>query len=82
MPASDRAWNCAAYELPESDTPGFPVPALLPWLVRIVLDGKVVGGAVRKELGLFSKFDRDPQLTRALLAHGREQAGRYLALRA
>ncbi|WP_222706904.1 patatin-like phospholipase family protein [Massilia arenae] len=51
-------------------------------VVRIVLDGEVVGGAVRKELGLFSKFDRDPQLAQALLAHGREQAGRYLALRA
>ncbi|MDY0975659.1 patatin-like phospholipase family protein [Massilia sp. CFBP9012] len=51
-------------------------------VVRIVLDGEAVGGAVRKELGLFSKFDRDPQLAQALLAHGREQAGRYLALRA
>ena len=51
-------------------------------VVRIVLDGEAVGGAVRRELGLFSKFDRDPQLAQALLAHGREQAGRYLALRA
>lgn len=51
-------------------------------VVRIVLDGEAVGGAVRKELGLFSKFDRDPLLARALLAHGREQAERYLALRA
>lgn len=51
-------------------------------VVRIVLDGDAVGGVLRKELGLFSKFDRDPQLAQALLAHGREQAGRYLALRA
>lgn len=51
-------------------------------VVRIVLDGEAVGGAVRKELGLFSKFDRDPLLAQALLAHGREQASRYLALRA
>lgn len=50
-------------------------------VVRIVLDGEAVGGAVRKELGLFSKFDRDPLLAQALLAHGREQAERYLALR-
>jgi predicted acylesterase/phospholipase RssA len=51
-------------------------------VVRIVLDGEAVGGAVRRELGLFSKFDRDPLLAGALLMHGREQAGRYLALRA
>jgi len=51
-------------------------------VVRIVLDGGAVGAAVRKELGLFNKFDRDPQLAQALLAHGREQARRYLALRA
>ncbi|AWL03134.1 patatin-like phospholipase family protein [Massilia oculi] len=50
-------------------------------VVRIVLDGEAVGAVVRKELGLFSKFDRDPLLARALLAHGREQAERYLALR-
>lgn len=51
-------------------------------VVRIVLDGDAVGAAVRKELGLFSKFDRDPLLAQALLAHGQEQAGRYLTLRA
>lgn len=51
-------------------------------VVRIVLDGEAVGAAVRRELGLFSKFDRDPQLAQALLAHGGEQARRYLALRA
>lgn len=51
-------------------------------VVRIVLDGEAVGAAVRRELGLFSKFDRDPQLAQVLLAHGREQARRYLALRA
>lgn len=51
-------------------------------VVRIVMDGDAVGQAARKALGLFSKFDRDPGLAQALLAHGREQAGRYLALRA
>ncbi|MGF6275968.1 putative acylesterase/phospholipase RssA [Massilia sp. UYP11] len=51
-------------------------------VVRVVLDGAAVGAAVRRELGLFSKFDRDPRLAQALLAHGREQARRYLALRA
>ena len=50
-------------------------------VVRIVLDGEAVGRVLRKELGLFSRFDRDPRLAQALLAHGREQAGRYLALR-
>lgn len=50
-------------------------------VVRIVMDGAAVGAALRAELGLFSKFDRDPALARALLAHGREQACRYLALR-
>lgn len=51
-------------------------------VVRIVMDGDAVGGALHRELGLFSKFDRDAGLARALLAHGREQAERYLALRA
>lgn len=50
-------------------------------VVRIVMDGDAVAGVLKKELGLFSKFDRDPALAQALLAHGREQAGRYLALR-
>lgn len=51
-------------------------------VVRIVMDGNAVGGVLRKELGLFSKFDRDAGLARALLAHGRNQAECFLALRA
>lgn len=46
-----------------------------------LLDGDAVGAALHRELGLFSRFDRDLGLADALLAHGREQAGRYLALR-
>jgi len=51
-------------------------------VVRIVMDGEAVGVSARREMDLFSKFDRDPALAQALLAHGREQARRYLALRA
>lgn len=51
-------------------------------VVRIVMDGAAVGASARREMGLFSKFDRDPGLAQSLLAHGREQARRYLALRA
>jgi predicted acylesterase/phospholipase RssA len=50
-------------------------------VVRIVMDNEAVGAAVGKELGLFSKFDRNPALEQALLAHGRDQARGYLALR-
>jgi len=50
-------------------------------VVRIVMDGDAVGAAARRQLGQFSKFDRDAGLAQALLAHGREQATRYLALR-
>lgn len=50
-------------------------------VVRIVMDGAAVGASARRDMGLFSKFDRDPGLAQALLAHGREQARRYLALR-
>ena len=51
-------------------------------VVRIVMDGDAVGASARRDMGLFSKFDRDPGLAASLLAHGREQARRYLALRA
>jgi predicted acylesterase/phospholipase RssA len=51
-------------------------------VVRIVMDGEAVGAAMGKELGLFSKFDRNPALEQSLLAHGRDQARNFLALRA
>jgi predicted acylesterase/phospholipase RssA len=50
-------------------------------VARIVLDGEAVETAAAKELGLFSKFDRDPVLEQALLAHGRKQALSFLSLR-
>jgi predicted acylesterase/phospholipase RssA len=50
-------------------------------VARIVLDGEAVESAMAKELGLFSKFDRDPLLEQALLAHGRKQALNFLSLR-
>lgn len=50
-------------------------------VARIVLDGEAVEAAVNKELGLFSKFDRDPALEQALLAHGSRQAANFLSLR-
>lgn len=51
-------------------------------VARIVLDGEAVEAAAAKELGLFSKFDRDPALEQALLAHGSRQATNFLSLRA
>jgi predicted acylesterase/phospholipase RssA len=50
-------------------------------VVRIVMDSEAVGAAVGKELGLFSKFDRNPALEQSLQAHGRDQASNFLALR-
>jgi hypothetical protein len=50
-------------------------------VARIVMDGDAVGRAVGRELGLFSKFDRDPALKGALLEHGRNQATHFLVLR-
>jgi predicted acylesterase/phospholipase RssA len=50
-------------------------------VVRIVMDSEAVAAAAGKELGLFSKFDRNPTLEQALLAHGRDQAADFLALR-
>jgi hypothetical protein len=50
-------------------------------VVRIVMDSEAVGAAVGKELGLFSQFDRNPALEQSLLAHGRDQARNFLALR-
>lgn len=51
-------------------------------VARIVMDGEAVESVAAKELGLFSKFDRDPALERALLVHGRRQAANFLSLRA
>lgn len=50
-------------------------------VVRIVMDSAAVGDAAGVDLGLFSKFDRNPALEQSLLAHGRRQAQNYLALR-
>jgi predicted acylesterase/phospholipase RssA len=50
-------------------------------VARIVMDGSAVEAAVKRRLGLFSKFDRDPALEQALLAHGLEQADKFLSLR-
>jgi predicted acylesterase/phospholipase RssA len=50
-------------------------------VARIVLDGEAVEIAAQKELGPFSKFDRDPALEQALLAHGGRQAANFLSLR-
>jgi len=51
-------------------------------VARIILDGEAVEAGAAKELGLFSKFDRDPALEQALLAHGSRQATNFLSLRA
>ncbi|MEN3274862.1 MAG: hypothetical protein V7631_652 [Massilia sp.] len=51
-------------------------------VVRIVMDAEAVSGAARRELGLFSKFDRHLALKNALVEHGRMQATNFLALRA
>jgi predicted acylesterase/phospholipase RssA len=51
-------------------------------VARIIMDGDAVAAAAGRELGLFSKFDRDLALKGALLAHGREQAANFLSLRA
>lgn len=50
-------------------------------VARIVLDGEAVETAADKALGPFSKFDRDPVLEQALLAHGGRQAANFLSLR-
>jgi hypothetical protein len=51
-------------------------------VVRIVMDPEAVSAAASRELGLFSKFDRDLALKNALVEHGRLQATNFLALRA
>jgi predicted acylesterase/phospholipase RssA len=51
-------------------------------VVRIVMDAEAVSGTARRELGLFSKFDRDLALKNALVEYGRLQARNFLALRA
>lgn len=48
---------------------------------RIVMDGRAVESALGRRLGVFSKFDRDPKLKEGLVAHGREQAARFLSVR-
>jgi predicted acylesterase/phospholipase RssA len=49
---------------------------------RIVMDGMAVGAALHRPLGAYSRFDRSLELKNALVAHGRVQAERFLALRA
>ncbi|MDB5961048.1 MAG: hypothetical protein JWP59_2342 [Massilia sp.] len=51
-------------------------------VARIVMDPEAVSAAARRELGLFSKFDRQLALKNALVEHGRLQATNFLALRA
>jgi predicted acylesterase/phospholipase RssA len=48
---------------------------------RIVMDGRAVESALGRRLGVFSKFDRDPKLKEILVAHGWEQATRFLSVR-
>jgi hypothetical protein len=50
-------------------------------VVRIVMDSEAVGAAAGKQLGLFSKFDRNWALEQTLLTHGRAQAQDFLTLR-
>jgi predicted acylesterase/phospholipase RssA len=51
-------------------------------VARIVMDPEAVSAAAGRDLGLFSKFDRDLALKNALVEHGRLQATNFLALRA
>jgi predicted acylesterase/phospholipase RssA len=51
-------------------------------VARIVMDAEAVSAAAGRELGIFSKFDRDLALKNALVEHGRVQASNFLALRA
>ncbi|GEM_PF-606832 len=52
-------------------------------VARIVMDGAAVAAdTAAGELGLFSKFDRNPVLEQALLRHGRAKATDFLSLRA
>jgi predicted acylesterase/phospholipase RssA len=51
-------------------------------VVRIVMDAQAVSAAAGRELGIFSKFDRDLVLKNVLVEHGRVQATNFLALRA
>jgi len=48
---------------------------------RIVMDARAVESALGRTLGVFSKFDRNPRLKDSLVAHGREQAARFLSVR-
>jgi predicted acylesterase/phospholipase RssA len=51
-------------------------------VARIVMDPAAVAAAVLRELGVYSKFDRDPLLKDALWDHGLQQAAHFLQLRA
>lgn len=51
-------------------------------VVRIVMDAEAVSASAGRELGIFSKFDRDLVLKNVLVEHGRVQAANFLALRA
>jgi predicted acylesterase/phospholipase RssA len=48
---------------------------------RIVMDGGAVEAALGRRLGVFSKLDRDPELKDKLVAHGRQQAMRFVSVR-
>ena len=50
-------------------------------MARIVMDAEAVSAAMGRELGIFSKFDRDLALKNTLVEHGRVQAAHFLALR-
>jgi predicted acylesterase/phospholipase RssA len=49
---------------------------------RIIMDGEAVERKSGKTLGALSKFDRDAALSQALREDGREQARRFLLMRA
>jgi predicted acylesterase/phospholipase RssA len=51
-------------------------------MARIVMDAEAVSAAAGRELGIFSKFDRDLELKNALVEQGRAQATHFLGLRA
>jgi predicted acylesterase/phospholipase RssA len=50
-------------------------------VARIVMDPAAVGAAALRQLGVYSKFDRDPLLKDALWDHGHQQASHFLELR-
>jgi predicted acylesterase/phospholipase RssA len=50
-------------------------------VARIVMDAQAVAASAGRDLGVFSKFDRDLALKNALVEHGRVQTSNFLALR-